>query len=74
MTFALSPLVADTLRQLIDPDLRAARDDRDLRRRLAHLGYDFCDHGPRRVLVTLPHGVPVMELDQHPARALPRHN
>lgn len=74
MTFALSPFVADTLRQLIDPDLRAARDDGDLRRRLANLGYDFCDHGPRRVLVTLPHGVPVMELEQQKAPALSRHN
>ena len=64
MTESLHPWLEDDLRHLLDADLRAARDDGDLRRRLAHLGYDFCDHGPRRVLVTLPHGVPVMELGQ----------
>lgn len=74
MSNALSALVQDSVRQLIDADLRQARNDRDLRQRLASLGYDFCDHGSRRMLVTVPHGVPVMELPHNRATALPQHS
>ena len=47
---------------LIAPDLACAVDDADLQRRLARNGYGFRDVATRRVLVTLPHGVEIMDL------------
>ena len=50
------------IQALIAPDLRAARDDADLAARLARNGYGFRDAPGRRVLVTLPHGLELMDL------------
>ena len=50
------------VRNLIAPDLACAVDDADLQRRLARNGYGFRDVATRRVLVTLPHGVEIMDL------------
>ena len=47
---------------LIAPDLECAVDDADLGQRLARNGYGYRDIGKRRVLVTLPHGVELMDL------------
>ncbi len=55
--------------RLIAQDLACAGSDADLRRRLARHGYGFADMPRRRVLVTLPHGVEVMDLPRPMAHA-----
>jgi hypothetical protein len=49
----------DLIRQLIDPDLRAAKSETDLRARLANKGYGLRVTEKGRVLTTLPHGVEI---------------
>ena len=58
----INPLTRAHVMTLIAPDLASARDDYDLSRRLAFHGYDFRDSPYKRVLVTLPHGVEVLDL------------
>lgn len=60
--FRVSSYIQTHVRSLIEPDLRSARDDQDLKCRLARNGYGFRDTTKGRVLVTLPHGVEVMTL------------
>ncbi len=62
----ISTLTQHHVRSLIEPDLKCATDDNDLRQRLAMNGYGFRDHADRRVLVTLPHGVEVLDLPKTP--------
>ena len=50
------------VRRLIEPDLKCAVDDADLTRRLALNGYGFRDSASGRKLVTLPHGVEILDL------------
>ena len=47
---------------LIVRDLHRATDDRDLARRLARHGLGYRDTNGGRKLVTLPHGIEVMDL------------
>lgn len=62
VTVGLNPLTELNVRKLIDQDLRKAQDDADLRRRLANKGYGFRDTRKGRMLITLPHGVELMNL------------
>ena len=50
------------IRDLIHEDVTVARDDADLSQRLARNSYGFRDTDQGRVLVTLPHQVPVCPL------------
>lgn len=57
------PVLLSQIRQLIAQDLRAARSDEDLARRLELKGYGMrvTDHG--RVLTSLPHGLEIGPLN-----------
>ena len=57
------PFILSQIRQLIAQDLRAARTDDDLARRLAAKGYGLCLTDQGRVLTTLPHGVEIGPLN-----------
>ncbi|MEC3861665.1 hypothetical protein VK792_10245 [Mesobacterium sp. TK19101] len=63
----IDALTRTRVHDLIATDLQCAVDDADLRRRLAMNGYGFRDDADRRVLVTLPHMVEILDL---PRRAL----
>jgi hypothetical protein len=67
----LDPLILLHVQALIRQDLALARDDDDLARRLARHGYAFQDTRGGRKLVTLPHGVEVMDLPHHPSALRP---
>ena len=54
--------VKTQIRSLIARDLTLARNDSDLRQRLATNGYGFRDTKQGRILITLPHGVEILRL------------
>ncbi|SPF80461.1 hypothetical protein [Pseudoprimorskyibacter insulae] len=58
----INPITQLQVQRLIESDLRCATDDFDLSRRLAHKGFGYRDTTRGRMLVTLPHGVEVMNL------------
>lgn len=58
----IDPVTKAQVRSLIDRDLRCATDPQDLKARLARLGYGIRATEGAAKLVTLPHGLEVMDL------------
>lgn len=55
----VDPFLLSQIRQLIAQDLRAARSDDDLARRLAAKGFGLRDSDCGPMLTTLPHGLDI---------------
>ena len=69
VTIRIDACAEASLRALVAPEIAKAHDDSELERRLARMGYGLRRTGAGRKLVTLPHGVELIDL---PAVARPR--
>lgn len=56
------PLITARICALVRPDIVAAQNDRDLRTRLARIGFGYKDTTNGRVLTTLPHQIELFQL------------
>jgi len=65
-----NPIVIADVMSLVTSEIQSATSERDLKSRLANLGYGYKDTPSGRKLTTLPHGIEIGALPFQ-ARAVP---